>query len=81
MYNRVKYLKNLPLQSVFLIMRVSWLVRVLWPNFQNNPKFRLINLAKSDSRKISKSILDKINTKLRSILNENQWRKPQNVIV
>ena len=35
-------------------------------NFENNPKCRLINPAKSDSRKISKSIiLDKINTKLR----------------
>ena len=41
-------------------------------NFENNPKCRLINPAKSDSRKISKSILDKINTKLRPILNANQ---------
>ena len=49
-------------------------------NFQNNPKYRLINPAKSDSGKISKSILDKINTKLRSILNANQWRNTQNVI-
>ena len=48
--------------------------------FQNNPKCRLINPAKSDSGKISKSILDKLNTKLRSILNVNQWRNTQNVI-
>ena len=30
-------------------------------NFQNNPKYRLINPAKSDSGKISKSILDRLN--------------------
>ena len=30
-------------------------------NFENNPKCRLINPAKSDSGKISKLILDKIN--------------------
>ena len=50
-------------------------------NFENNPKCRLINPTKSDSRKISKSIiLEKINTKRRSILNVNQcqWRNSQN---
>ena len=31
-------------------------------NFENNPKCRLINPAKSDSGKISKVILDKVNT-------------------
>ena len=49
-------------------------------NFQTNPKCRLINPAKSDSGKISKSILDRLNTKLRTILNVNQWRNTQNVI-
>ena len=49
-------------------------------NFQNNPKCRLINPAKSDSGKISKSILDKLNTKLRSIFNVNHWGNMQNVI-
>ena len=49
-------------------------------NFENNPKCRLINLAKSDSGKISKLILDKVNTHLRTILNVNQWRNTQNVI-
>ena len=43
-------------------------------NFENNPKCRLINPAKSDSGKISKLILDKVNTHLRAILNVNQWR-------
>ena len=49
-------------------------------NFQNNPKCWLINPAKSHSGKISKSILDKINTNLRLILNVNQWRNTQNAI-
>ena len=49
-------------------------------NFENNPKCRLINPAKSDSEKISKLILGKINTQLRTILNVNQWRNTQNVI-
>ena len=49
-------------------------------NFENNPKCRLINPAKSDSGKISKLILDKVNTRLRTILNVNQWRNTQNVI-
>ena len=44
-------------------------------NFENNPKCRLINPAKSDSGKINKSILDKINTKLRSILNVEEHAK------
>ena len=49
-------------------------------NFENNPKCRLINPAKSDSGKISKLILDKVNAHLRAILNVNQWRNTQNVI-
>ena len=49
-------------------------------NFENNPKCRLINPAKSDAGKISKLILDKVNTQLRTILNVNQWRNTQNVI-
>ena len=40
-------------------------------NFENNPKCRLINPAKSDSGEISKLILDKVNTHLRTILNVN----------
>ena len=49
-------------------------------NFENNPKCRLINPAKSDLGKISKLILDEVNTRLRTILNVNQWRNTQNVI-
>ena len=49
-------------------------------NFEDNPKCRLINPAKGDSGKISKLILDKVNTRLRTILSRNQWRNAQNVI-
>ena len=49
-------------------------------NFDNIPKCRPFKPAKSDSGKISKTILHKINTKLRSISNVNQWRNTQNVI-
>ena len=49
-------------------------------NFENNPKCRLINPAKSDSGKISKLIFDKVNTHLNTILNLNQSRSTQNVI-
>ena len=41
-------------------------------NFEKNPKCRQINPAKSESGKISKIILDKINSNLRKILNLNQ---------
>ena len=49
-------------------------------NFENNPKCRLINPAKSESGKLSKTFLDKINSNLREILKLNQWKSTQNVI-
>ncbi len=49
-------------------------------NFENNPKCRLINPAKSESGKLSKIILDKINSNLRKTLNLNHWKNTQNVI-
>ena len=49
-------------------------------NFENNPKCRLFDSAKSDSGKISKLILDKLNTHLRSFLNVNQKRNTKNVM-
>ena len=70
--NRIECIKNAKLS--FLLSQDHK------ENFENNPKFRLINPAKSDSGKISKLILDKINTHLRSILNVNQWKYTQNVI-
>jgi hypothetical protein len=49
-------------------------------NFENNPKCRLINPTKSESGKLSKVILGKINSNLRQKLNSNQWRNTQQVI-
>ena len=49
-------------------------------NFENNPKCRLINPAKSESGKLSKIILDGINSNLRQKLNLNQWRNTKQVI-
>ena len=43
-------------------------------NFQNNPNFRLLNSAKINICKISKTILDKINKKLTSSIQVNQWK-------
>ena len=48
-------------------------------NFEN-PKCRLINPAKSESVKLNKIIVDKINSNLRKALNLNQWKNTQSVI-
>ena len=49
-------------------------------NFQNNPKFRLINPAKSELGKISKTILDNINSQIRNNTGLNQWKNSLSVI-
>ena len=49
-------------------------------NFQNNPNFRLLNSAKINICKISKTILDKINKKLTSSIQVNQWKNSFAVI-
>ena len=49
-------------------------------NFQNNPTVRLINPAKKEIGRISKVILDKINSSLIEQLKVNQWKNTQNVI-
>jgi len=43
-------------------------------NFQNNPKCRLLNPAKNNLGLVSKQILDRINSCIRSQTNVNQWR-------
>ena len=43
-------------------------------NFPEKPSFRLINPSKTDIGRISKVILDKINTGLRNTFGNNQWR-------
>lgn len=43
--------------------------------FEVNPKYRLVNPAKSELGKISKIILDNINVQIRNIIGVNQWEK------
>ena len=50
------------------------------PNFLNNPKVRLLHPAKNKLGRISKSILDKINTSLRHLIKVNQWKDTSEVI-
>ena len=50
------------------------------PNFENNPKTRLINPAKNEIGRISKVILEQINYKLRQALKVNQWRSTSDVL-
>jgi len=49
-------------------------------NFDNNPKCRLINPAKSDIGVISKTHLDLINADIRKQINVNQWRNTSEVL-
>ena len=49
-------------------------------NFQDNPTTRLINPAKNEVGRISKVILDKINSSLKQKLGVNQWKSSQMVI-
>ena len=49
-------------------------------NFANHPTCRLINSAKSELGKVSKQILDNINSKIRKITKLNQWKKTSDVI-
>ena len=50
------------------------------PNFQNIPTLRLLNPAKNELGRISKTILDKINVNLRNSLHLNQCKNTQEVI-
>ena len=50
------------------------------PNFLNNPKVRLLNSAKNELGRISKSILDRIYTSLRNLIKVNQWKDTREVI-
>ena len=49
-------------------------------NFLNNPTVRLINQAKNEIGRISKVILDKINSSQIEQLKVKQWKNTQNVI-
>ncbi len=50
------------------------------PNFENNPTCRLINPRKSEIGKISKRILDRINTKVIWSTGMNQWKNTKSVL-
>ena len=49
-------------------------------NFQSNPKWRLINSAKSEIGEVSKYFIENINTKVRDISFVNQWIDTDSVI-
>ena len=49
-------------------------------NFLNQPKARLINPAKNELRRISKTILDNINMKLFQATKINQWKNTVSAI-
>ena len=49
-------------------------------NFANHPTCRLINPAKSELGKVSKQILDNINSKIRKMTKLNQWKNTSDVI-
>ncbi len=49
-------------------------------NFENNPTCRLINPRKSEIGKISKQILDRINTKVIGSTGMNQWKNTKSVL-
>ena len=50
------------------------------PNFANKPTCRLINPTKSEIGKISKQILDRINSKIIKATKINQWKNTSSVI-
>ena len=49
-------------------------------NFLNHPTTRLINPAKYEIGRITKQILDRINSKLCETLKVNEWKNTANVI-
>ena len=49
-------------------------------DFENHPKCRLINPAKSELGKLSKAMLDNINNQIRAQTQVNQWRNTTEAI-
>ena len=49
-------------------------------DFRSNPKYRLLNPTKSNLGKISKTILQRVNTEIREKLKINQWQNSSQVI-
>ena len=50
-------------------------------NFENSPKCRLLNPAKSEIGRVSKQITERINTCIKHNAGLNQWKNTSNVIV
>ena len=50
------------------------------PKFDNNPTCRLINPSKSEIGRVSKLILDRINTKVIEATRVNQWKNTKSVL-
>ena len=50
------------------------------PNFTSNPKYRLINPSNSELGKVSKFLIEKLNTIIRDKSLVNQWRDTYIVI-
>ena len=50
------------------------------PNFSSNPKYRLINPAKSEMGKISKYFLEQLNSKVRDLSSVKQWQETSTAI-
>ena len=61
---------------IFLNGRNSCFIRLKdhKPKFLSNPIFRLLNPAKNELGRISKSILDRINTSLLNFIKVDQWK-------
>ena len=55
-------------------------LKVHKPNFGNNPTCRLTNPAKYEIGKISKQLLDRINTALVCTLKSNQWKNTKAIL-
>ena len=50
------------------------------PKFLNNPKVCLLNPVKNELGRVSKSILDRIDTSLQNLIKLNQWKDTGEVI-
>ena len=49
-------------------------------SFEDKPTFRLINTSKTDIGKVSKIMLDEINSSLLEVIKVNQWKNTKSVI-
>ena len=62
----------------FIVLRQKW--SILGDSSADHPTCRLINPAKSELGKVSKQILDNINSKIRKMTKLNLWKNTSDVI-